>query len=222
MSDRPVFVIEDDRKTADTIRLYLADGGYPVEVFYDGALALERLGHVNPLAVIVDLMLPGVDGLTICRELRRDSRVPILIVSARTEEADRLRGLNLGADDYLTKPFSPRELVARLRAVLRRANDPSQATGLTLDARAHEVRVNNRVVPLTATEFRVLRLFTDSPNRVFTRDDMVRLALGPDFAGLDRTVDAHVMHVRRKVRAGGGPEEVIATVFGVGYRFYTP
>jgi DNA-binding response OmpR family regulator len=218
VTDAAVFVIDDDRTTADTIRLYLEAAGYRVEVFYDGARAFERLGDTEPAAVIVDIMLPGLDGLTICRELRRTSRVPILIVSARTEETDRLIGLNLGADDYVTKPFSPRELVARLRAVLRRVEPTRPPAGLTVDARAHEARLDGRALPLTATEFRVLRLFADSPGRVFTRDDIIRLALGPDFEGLDRTVDAHIMNVRRKVRTAGGPADIIATVFGVGYK----
>jgi DNA-binding response OmpR family regulator len=218
VTDAAVFVIDDDRTTADTIRLYLEAAGYPVEVFYDGARAFERLQACEPAAVIVDLMLPGLDGLTICRELRRAGRVPILIVSARTEETDRLIGLNLGADDYVTKPFSPRELVARLRAVLRRVEPTLPPGGLTVDARAHEVRLEGRALPLTATEFRILRLFADAPGRVFTRDDIIRLALGPDFEGLDRTVDAHIMNVRRKVRTAGGPADIIATVFGVGYK----
>jgi two-component system response regulator BaeR len=218
VTDAAVFVIDDDRQTADTIRLYLEAAGYPVEVFYDGRRALDRLGEREPAAVIVDVMLPGLDGLTLCRELRRTSRVPILIVSARTEEADRLIGLNLGADDYLTKPFSPRELVARLRAVLRRIEPPTGPAGLAVDARTHEMRFEGRPLPLTATEFRILRLFAESPGRVFTRDDIIRLALGADFEGLDRTVDAHIMNVRRKVRTVGGPTDIIATVFGVGYK----
>lgn len=218
-SARPVLVVEDDRKTSASIRLYLERSGYAAEPAYDGPSALGALDRVLPLAVILDVMLPGVDGFEICRRLRDRGEVPVLIVSARTDEEDRLRGLRLGADDYLTKPFSPRELVARLEAVLRRAGArPSAVPGLSLDPRKHVCEVAGSAVPLTPTEFRVLRLFLETPDRVFTREEVIRYALGSDFDGFDRTVDAHIMNVRRKVRRAGGPEQVIATVFGVGYR----
>jgi len=205
-------------KTASSIRLYLEHAGFAVDVVHDGRVALDYLSTRHPLAVILDVMLPNVDGLQICRRVRGESDAPVLIVSARTEEPDRVAGLQLGADDYLTKPFSPRELVARLKAVLRRTGARAATRGFALDPRRHEATVNGSVVPLTATEFRVLSLFAESPGRVFTREDVIRLTFGSEWDGLDRTVDAHIMNVRRKVAAAGGPHRIIATVIGVGYR----
>jgi DNA-binding response OmpR family regulator len=219
---RSVLVVEDDRKTAASIRLYLEHAGFVVDVVHDGSEALEFLQERRPLAVILDVMLPAVDGLEICRRIREDGETPVLIVSGRTEEPDKLRGLRLGADDYISKPFSPRELVARLEAVLRRTGATLRRDGLMLDARRHEAAFNGRSVPLTPTEFRILQLFVESPARVFSRDDVIRAVFGRAWDGLDRTVDAHIMKVRRKVRAAGGPEHVIVTVFGVGYRLQQP
>lgn len=214
-----ILVVEDDPKTAQSIRLYLEHDGFEVETFHDGRAALDRLEQIEPQAIILDVMLPGVDGLTLCRSVRARRNVPILMVSARTQEQDRLAGLHLGADDYITKPFSLRELVARVRAVLRRCGVPAPGShGLTLDSSRHEAAVNATPVKLTPSEFRVLRLFVESPARVYTREEIIRLALGPDFDGFDRTVDAHIMNLRRKVRHAGGPSQIIATVFGVGYR----
>jgi DNA-binding response OmpR family regulator len=216
---RPVLVVEDDRKTADIIRLYLERDGYDVEVVHDGPSALEMLERVVPLAVVLDIMLPGASGLDVCRQVRRQGEVPVLIVSARTGEQDRLSGLHIGADDYITKPFSPRELVARLRAVLRRSGVGSEPVpGLRLDPRAHIATWQGAPLPLTPTEFRILGLFVKSGERVFTRDEVIRRAMPEHFDGMDRTVDAHVMNIRRKVRRAGGPDQIIATVFGVGYR----
>ncbi len=217
MSAGSIFIVDDDRKTAASIRLYLEAAGFSVETFHDGSDALDRLRHARPLAVILDVMLPGADGLAICRELRRTESVPILIVSARTEEADRLVGLSVGADDYITKPFSPRELVARVQAVLRRSGAPL-LRGLAVDVRAQHATVDGRIVSLTATEFRVLHLLVSAPGRVFTRYQLIRFALGEDFAGFDRTVDVHIKNIRRKLRKAGGQEQAIVTVFGVGYK----
>lgn len=222
MKPRSVLVVEDDRKTAASIRLYLEHAGFAVDVVHDGRDALEFLQAQRPLAVILDVMLPAVDGLEICRRIREDGETPVLIVSARTEEPDKITGLGLGADDYIAKPFSPRELVARLEAVLRRTGARLRQVGLTLDARRHEAAFDGRSVPLTPTEFRILHLFVESPARVFSRDDVIRRVFGRDWDGLDRTVDAHIMNVRRKVRAAGGPEQVIVTVFGLGYRLQQP
>jgi DNA-binding response OmpR family regulator len=218
-SSRPVLVVEDDRKTAAIMRLYLERDGYDVEVVHDGTAALEMLEQTVPLAVVLDVMLPGTSGLDICRQVRRQGDVPVLIVSARTGEQDRLSGLHAGADDYIIKPFSPRELVARLRAVLRRSGVRAEAVpGLYLDPRTHTVTWQGAPLPLTPTEFRILGLFLKAGERVFTRDEVIRRALPDHFDGLDRTVDAHVMNIRRKVRRAGGPDQIIATVFGVGYR----
>src|SRR6266700_3450557 len=214
-----ILVVEDDPKTAQSIRLYLEHDGFEVETVHDGRAALDRLEQIEPQAIILDVMLPLVDGLTLCRSVRASRDVPILMVSARTQEPDRLAGLHAGADDYIIKPFSLRELVARVRAVLRRCRVPAPGPqGLILDAAKHEAAIHGAPLNLTPSEFRVLRLFIDSPARVYTREEIIRLALGPDFDGFDRTVDAHIMNVRRKVRSAGGPRQIIATVFGVGYR----
>jgi DNA-binding response OmpR family regulator len=214
-----VLIVEDDRKTAASIRLYLQHAGFGADVVHDGHAALAYLESRRPLALIVDVMLPGVSGLQICRRVREAGETPVLIVSARTEEPDRIEGLQLGADDYLTKPFSPRELVARLQAVLRRSGVRIARSGLEFDERRHEATVNSKVVPLTRTEFRLLQVMVDAPGRVFSRDDLIRVAFGSDWDGMDRTVDAHIMNLRRKLRGAGARADAIVTVFGLGYKF---
>ena len=214
-----VLVVEDDRKTAASIRLYLQHAGFGADVVHDGNAALEYLAARHPLALIVDVMLPGVNGLQICRQVREAGETPVLIVSARTEEPDRVEGLQLGADDYITKPFSPRELVARLRAVLRRSGVRLARSGLELDERRHEATLDGTAVSLTRTEFRILHALRDAPGRVFSRDDLIRLAFGSDWDGMDRTVDAHIMNLRRKLRSAGSAGNAIVTVFGLGYKF---
>ncbi|MBD5607157.1 MAG: response regulator transcription factor, partial [Candidatus Eremiobacteraeota bacterium] len=163
-------------------------------------------------------------GIQHCKKLRRrpDGDIAILMVSARTQEPDRLLGLQTGADDYITKPFSPRELVARVQAVLRRTGvKTSVPGGFLIDGQGHTAQFQGTRIPLSPSEFRILQLLMEAPRRVFTRDEVIRFALGRDFDGLDRTIDAHVMNIRRKVREVGGPSEVICTVFGVGYRLGT-
>jgi len=220
MNTKSILIVEDDRKTAASIRLYLEHAGYTVECVYDGPEAIERRHHLCPLAVILDVMLPGSNGIEICRNIRRDGDTPILIVSARTEEPDRLLGLRVGADDYITKPFSLRELVARVHAVLRRSRVSTPISdGLSLNPKRQALIVHGKLVPLSPTEFRIAQLFIETPQRTFTREEVIRFALGRDFDGLDRTVDAHVMNIRRKIRGAGGLEQLIGAVFGVGYRF---
>jgi DNA-binding response OmpR family regulator len=222
MSNNCVLVIEDDRKTAASIRLYLEHAGFTVECVHDGEEAMERLQHLRPAAVILDIMLPGMSGIDICKRIRHDGEIPVLIVSARTEEPDRFLGLRMGADDYITKPFSPRELVARVQAVLRRTGMPKKSTdGISLDIQQHALDLRGTLISLSPTELRIAQLFVEAPRRVFTRDELIRFALGREFDGLDRTVDVHIMNIRRKVRTAGGPAQIIRTVFGVGYRLGT-
>lgn len=224
MTEKCILVVEDDRKTAASIRLYLEHAGFSVECVHDGAEATECLRHLRPLAVILDVMLPGISGIELCKRIRHgpDHDTPILMVSARTEEPDRFVGLQTGADDYITKPFSPRELVARVQAVLRRTGikDPFP-DDFAIDIGRHALKFRGKPVPLSPTEFRIMQLFMGASHRVFTREEVIRFALGRDFDGLDRTVDAHIMNIRRKVRDAGGPSEIISTVFGVGYRLGT-
>ncbi|HEX9459332.1 MAG TPA: response regulator transcription factor [Thermoanaerobaculia bacterium] len=215
---RRVLIVDDDPKVCETLDRYLAHAGYVTASALDGAKALELVQTFAPDLIVLDLMLPRVGGLEICRMLRETSAIPIIMLTAKTTEHDKLTGLSLGADDYLTKPFSPRELVARVEAVLRRTGTaektPRVITGaLTIDPERCEVTVAGQSVALTASELRLLLSMARAPGRVFRRDELARLALGDDFEGLDRTIDAHIKNLRRKVGA-----EIIVTVFGVGYK----
>jgi DNA-binding response OmpR family regulator len=221
-----VLVVDDDRKTVAAIKLYLEHGGYETLCAYDGRQALIEARDGRPDLVVLDLMLPQLDGLDVCRALRAESRVPIIMLTARAAEDDKLCGLDLGADDYVTKPFSPRELVARVRAVLRRVEPQGVAdksvlrrNDIVIDFGRRAVEVRGRAVTLTPTEFKLLAALAKSPGRVFTRQELVEQALGWDYDGLDRTVDAHVMNLRRKIEPERAQPSLIVTVFGVGYKF---
>ena len=226
-ADGPILIVEDDRAAAELVRLHLAHEGYGVIMAADGAEGLRLARDLEPKLIILDLMLPRMDGLELCRTLRADSDIPIIMLTARVEEEDRLRGLNLGADDYVTKPFSPLELVARVRAVLRRAGDEGVEDtrkvlvqgDVVADTVAGRVTVAGQEVNLTPTEFRVLSLFLEAPGRVLSREQIIRSALGDDFEGFDRTVDAHVSNLRRKLAEISGGRRYIHTVHSMGYRF---
>jgi DNA-binding response OmpR family regulator len=215
---RKVLLVEDDPKTRTTVALYLQREGYEVATADDGVRALDVAAAVKPHLVVLDLMLPRLDGLEVCRMLRATSDAAIVMVTARSTEEDKLTGLDLGADDYVTKPFSPRELMARIRAVLRRVADEDviEANGLVVDRTRREIRAHGETVPVTPTEFRILETLARAAGRTFTRQELVERALGDDYDGLDRTVDVHVMNLRRKLGEAG---KAIVTVFGVGYRF---
>jgi DNA-binding response OmpR family regulator len=214
-------VVEDDRKTADWLSLYLSHAGYEVAACATGTDALSQARTWTPDVVLLDVMLPGGSGFEVCRALRRESRVPILLITARADEADRLHGFDCGADDYVTKPFSPREVVARVKAVLRRTRDDADApivsAGWSLDPLAHELRAGEALVRLTAVESRLLAVFLRAPGRVFTRPELVQRLFGEDYAGQERTVDAHVKNLRRKMEAADAAS-AIETVHGSGYR----
>ena len=213
--------------TTELVRMYLARDGHKVLTAADGLEGLRVAGEARPDLVVLDLMLPGLDGMEVCRELRAASDVPVIMLTARVEEADRLAGLDLGADDYVTKPFSPRELAARVRAVLRRAAREATQQGpeevrrghVTVDFRTRAAYSGDNLVVLTPTEFRILALLIREPQRVFTRDQIIDNVFGYDFDGFDRTVDAHVSNLRRKLKANGDEPGCISTVYGVGYRF---
>ncbi len=227
MANASVLVVDDDRKVVDLVTLYLKRDGYRVLAAYDGAQALEIAREKRPDLIILDLMLPGADGLAVCRRLRAEGqRVPIIMLTARSLEEDKLIGLDLGADDYVTKPFSPRELVARVRAVLRRAGEgkedgPSEIRrgDLVVDMVRHEVRVRGMQVHLTPREFRLLATLAGQPGRAFTRQQLLDEAFGFDYEGLERTVDVHIMNLRRKVEEDAARPARILTVQGVGYKF---
>jgi len=221
-----ILVVDDEKKTVESIRRYLEHGGFDVVVAYNGAQALEEARAAPVDLVILDLMLPRVDGLEVCRRLRESSEVPIIMVTAKTTEADRLAGLELGADDYVTKPFSPRELVARVRTVLRRVPPAARtrdaalrSDALVLDPVRHETTLDGRPIDLTPREFELLRAFMAAPGRAFSRQALGEAAFGAGFEALDRTLDAHIVNLRRKIEADPATPRRIVTVFGVGYRF---
>ena len=224
MSAVRALVIEDDARTAGWLKLYLEREGLDVDVALDGALGLERLRAHPPQLVLLDLMLPGLDGFAVCRAIRAESDVPIIVITARAGEEDRLRGFDLGADDYVTKPFSPREVMARVRAVMRRAGGGGNAAdaaltlgAMTLDAAGLEIRIRGASARVTPIECRLLTTLMRAPGRVFSRAELVSRALGDDFSGSERTVDAHVKNVRKKLAALDEAPE-IETVHGSGYR----
>lgn len=221
-----ILVVDDDRKTVDLIRLYLEKDGYRVLVAYDGRRAIDIARDRRPGLIILDLMLPKVNGLDVCRELRAETNVPIIMLTAKTTEDDKLVGLDLGADDYVTKPFSPRELVARVRAVLRRGmaeemSGPEQILygDLEVDFIRHEARVGGSPVHLTPKEFTLLEIMIKQPGRVFSRLELLELAFGFDYQGFERTVDVHVMNLRKKIESDPTQPRYVQTVYGVGYKF---
>jgi len=224
---RRILVIEDDPKTVELVTLYLERDGYEVHSAKDGLEGLKRARELVPDLVVLDLMLPGLDGFSVCRILREESGVPVIMLTARTMEQDKLEGLGMGADDYVTKPFSPRELVARVRVVLRRAADdgiysgPSvvERSGVKVDFLRHEVTVEGRPVHLTPTEFHILGALIREPGRVFSRSHLIEKVMGYDFEGSERTVDVHILNLRRKMEPNGGGPRLIRSVYGVGYRF---
>jgi DNA-binding response OmpR family regulator len=225
MMKRKILVVDDDKKTVDLIRLYLEREQHEVLVAYDGRAALEMARQRSPALVILDWMLPKVDGLDICRILRAESDVPIIMLTARSTEEDKLLGLDLGADDYVTKPFSPRELVARVRVVLRRSLleeevSPALHIGeLVIDFAAHEVWRCDEPVRLTPKEFKLLETLAHEPGRAFSRTELVNRVFGPDYEGFDRTIDVHLMNLRKKIEADPNRPTSLLTVYGVGYKF---
>ena len=223
-----VLIVEDDPHTRELVRVYLDREGHDVLTADNGNDGLCSAREEAPDIILLDLMLPGMDGRDVCQSLREESDVPIVMLTARVQEGDRLEGFDLGADDYITKPFSPREVVARIRAVLRRAardrqDDERQMGELTIgdirvDLRNRSVTCGEADVKTTPTEFRLLTLFAKEPGRVFTRDQIIERAFGYDYDGFDRTVDVHVSSLRRKLEAANGGKRIIHTVYGVGYR----
>lgn len=223
---KTILVIDDEPQIADICRDYLTAAGFAVTTAHDGpkGLALARKDH--PDLIVLDLMLPGMDGLDVCRELRRESNTPIIMLTARVEESDKLVGLELGADDYMVKPFSPKELVARVRAVLRRAeniNAPQpevlRVGDVTLDTARMRVMVGERNIELTATEFQLLVALAAQPGRIFTRAQLLDVVHGVAFESYERAIDAHIKNLRRKLEPNPREPRYILTVYGVGYKF---
>ncbi len=228
MVEARILVAEDDRKQADLICRYLEREGYSVAVVHDGRAAIEAARQRRPDLLVLDVMMPRVDGLDVCRVLRAESDVPIVMLTARSTEDDMLLGLDLGADDYLTKPYSPRELVARVRTVLRRSRKAGATAGapegphrigeLEVDPVRHAVRLNGAAVECTPAEFRILAALIAEPGRAFSRAQLLTEAFGFDHYALDRTVDVHVMNLRRKIERKAAEPRYLLTVYGVGYK----
>lgn len=221
-----ILIIEDEAKIVRTIRLYLEQAGYGVVWASDGTQGLATFRHEKPALMILDLNLPGdLDGLDICRAIRRDSNIPIIMLTARTEETDRLIGLELGADDYITKPFSPRELVARVRAVLRRTEQPDitpeivEASNIRADLQRRSVTVAGVSVELTANEFDLLITMLRYPGRVYSRAQLLEATQGTTYEGYERTIDQHVKNLRQKIEPDTRDPRYILTVRSVGYKF---
>src|SRR6266542_4197891 len=227
MTDRRILVVEDEEAIAEAVRARLASEGYHVKVAHDGPEALRAAGTEPPDLVVLDLMLPGMDGLEVCQELQKSAWVPVLMLTARTEEADKVAGFAVGADDYLTKPFSPRELAARIRAILRRMDrirqvapsEPVTRFDLTIDAARRRVERDGEEIQLTPLEFEILLTLARAPGVVMNRDQLMDRVWGyRDYAG-GRVVDSHVARIRRKLGDEAAEPKYIRTVHGVGYAF---
>lgn len=231
MADEPqlsskILVVDDDPNVVELIRLYLERDGNEVLIANDGVAGLELAREELPDLIVLDLMMPRMDGMEVCRTLRAESSVPVVMLTAMVEEDDRLAGLDLGADDYVTKPFSPRELAARVRAVLRRTGRDREDAGpvvlvsgpFAVDLRQRSVTIARTLVTLTPTEFRLIAMLVREPGRTFSREQIIDRVFGYDFNGFDRTVDAHMSSLRRKVDVVPGTAKQIQTVYGSGYK----
>lgn len=220
-----ILIVEDDSKIVRSLRLYLEKANFSVTATYRGDDAMTAFRRERPSLIILDLNLPGMDGLQVCRSLRRESNVPIIILTARVDEADRLVGLELGADDYIVKPFSPREVVARVRAVLRRTigdlsvSEILQNGNIVLDLNNYQVSVADTTIDLTPSEFEILSAFLRSPGRVFNRSQLLEMTQDLAYEGYERNIDQHIKNLRKKFRqAMGSDANLIETVYGIGYR----
>jgi len=225
---KKILVVDDEEKIMEVVVSYLQHNGYIVFKAFSGKEALDIFDQEAPALIILDLMLPDISGEEICRTLRKKSRVPIIMLTAKVGEEDLLKGLDIGADDYITKPFSPRVLVARVTALIRRtAEEPVALSNiidynngdLIIDNLKHEVRKEKKVVGLTPNEYKILMTLIKYPVKTFTRDELISLALGGDFDGFDRTVDTHIKNIRQKIESDPKNPRYILTVYGIGYRF---
>ena len=224
MAGKRVLVVDDDVKTVELVRLYLKRDGYQVLTAYDGIEALRLARESSPDLIVLDLMLPDMDGLEVCRILRHESDVPIIMLTAKTTDQDKLTGLGLGADDYVTKPFSPKVLSARVWAVLRRlpggrGPEEIKCDELSMNFTKHEAWFAGQPLNLTSVEFKLLGVLAKEPGRVFSRARLIEEAFGYDFEGFDRTIDVHILNLRRKLEPDYRCPRYIKTVYGVGYKF---
>lgn len=226
MNDVDILVVEDEAKIAQLLSDYLQREGFRVAVLDEGTNAVETVRESQPAFLILDLMLPGKDGLAICKEVRKFSDVPIMMITARTEEVDRLIGLEVGADDYVCKPFSPREVVARVKVILRRVQGPPVSVtkneiryrDVSLDVDRFKCEVNGQDIEPTRVEFRLLKTLMASPGRVYSRESLMELAYDDRRIVSDRTIDTHIKNLRKKLASAGAGEELIHSIYGVGYK----
>lgn len=222
---KKILVVDDEPQIVKVLQAYLEKDGFQVLTAFDGLAALKTIEREKFDFIILDLNLPGMDGLDVCREVRRDSNVPILMLTARVEEVDKLIGLELGADDYVVKPFSPREVVARIRTIMRRTNPANmkgeiiRAGNLVIDLEQHTVQLEDKQIDLTPTEFEILVTLARNPRRVFSRLQIMEQAQGDAFEGYERTIDAHIKNLRLKLEPNPKQPVYIQTVFGLGYKF---
>ncbi|AUS97389.1 DNA-binding response regulator [Clostridium thermosuccinogenes] len=230
MSNVPqkILIVDDEMKIVEVVKSYLENSGYSVYEAYNGKEALDKFEKENPALIILDLMLPDMNGEEICKALRKKSRVPIIMLTAKVEEEDVLKGLNIGADDYVTKPFSPRQLVARVEAVLRRVSDALIPLSsfitlnndeLVIDTLKYEVKRYGEAINLTPNEYKLLLTMVKYPDKTFTREELIYMAWGEDYDGYDRTIDTHIKNIRQKIESDPKNPKYILTVHGIGYRF---
>ena len=227
MIGQDILVAEDEVKIARVLRDYLSKVGYRVACLERGDLVVPYVRQKQPALILLDIMLPGLDGMEVCREVRKFSEVPIIMITARVEEIDRLLGLELGADDYVCKPFSPREVVARVKAVLRRVYAPPAdktlvAGEVTLIPETHQALVGGQELKLTPCEFNLLKTLLSHPNRIFSRNELINVVQGYDFEGYERTIDSHIKNLRKKIAGCLPGKGVISTIYGVGYKLSAP
>lgn len=222
---KKILVVDDEKKIVEIVKAYLEKEGFKVIVAYNGKAAIDLARSRAPDLIILDLMLPEVSGWDVCRTLRAESNVPIIMLTARDEDTDKIVGLELGADDYVTKPFNPKELVSRVEAVLRRAEGTSiskkviEFTDLSIDLEKHEVRRSDKLLELTPTEFELLKVLAESPGRVYSRMQLLDRVQGDAYEGYERTIDSHVKNLRSKVEADPDQPKYVITVRGIGYKF---
>lgn len=223
MENTTIVIVEDEQRLADLQRDYLHQAGYITEWFADGTGVTEWIREHSPALILLDLMLPGKDGLEICKEVRLFSSVPIIMVTARIEEIDKLLGLEFGADDYICKPFSPREVLARVKAVLRRSSGKIvNNTTLTLDPERYNATLHGTPLDLTAVEFQLLSILYSSPGKIYTRDQLMDRIYTDNRVVCDRTIDSHIKKLRKKINAVNPQLEIIHSVYGVGYKYEDP
>jgi two-component system OmpR family response regulator len=225
--DKKILVVDDEPKIVDIVSLYLKKDGFSVKNAYNGREALRIFREWKPSLIILDLMMPEMTGEQVCEAIRKESNVPIIMLTAKSDENERIKGLSIGADDYLVKPFSPRELVIRVRTVLRRFQ-PNEVMAdilsfnegdLEIDATRHEVRIQNKVVDLTPNEFKLLLVLAKNPHRTFSRTELLEKVQGYNFEGYDRTIDAHIKNLRKKIESDQKSPKYVKTVYGIGYKF---